>query len=425
MIINTILIMAFYILVFGLALANNESKVAVLTKIVFFNNFFYCSFNLLRIKILRRKIIFFKFDNFFYITLLTIFYILLKPILENLQINNSNLINKTPYLFLFTGLINGFNLNLFIIYLVFLGINKTITNQKYRKYFTYYCIVSIFWSTNARQTNYYFFENYSGLTNTFYNFNSNFVWSLKYFMFFLGLYSFLKTNSKNFSYEKFIFSNFIAISFSLIIRAISNSNKIFEFIIQFYFGSNSRYGSPDSSINWFHFEFLLFLLFLIFIKVMKTKKINFFEFIIFFKFLFIFIIDFQNIIKFINSLPKFINNYVSRHDPTFFEILFGSGPYSYSFLFEKENMILDEILYYPASSIYSIFLFFGIFGVIIISISLINQNVKFKKNYISLAISSMLIIFLCFFDSINYVPYFINYFLIFIVSSKNKKMFNS
>ena len=29
MIINTILIMAFYILVFGLALANNESKVAV------------------------------------------------------------------------------------------------------------------------------------------------------------------------------------------------------------------------------------------------------------------------------------------------------------------------------------------------------------------------------------------------------------
>ena len=241
-------------------------------------------------------------------------------------------------------------------------------------------------------------------------------------MFFLGLYSFLKTNSKNFSYEKFIFSNFIAISFSLIIRAISNSNKIFEFIIQFYFGSNSRYGSPDSSINWFHFEFLLFLLFLIFIKVEKTKKINFFEFIIFFKFLFIFIIDFQNIIKFINSLPKFINNYVSRHDPTFFEILFGSGPYSYSFLFEKENMILDEILYYPASSIYSIFLFFGIFGVIIISISLINQNVKFKKNYISLTISSMLIIFLCFFDSINYVPYFINYFLIFIVSSKTKNV---
>ena len=137
--------------------------------------------------------------------MLTIFYILLKPILENLQINNSNLINKTPYLFLFTGLINGFNLNLFIIYFVYLGVKETITNQKYRKYFTYYFIVSVFWSTNSRQTNYYFFENYSGLTNTFYNFNSNFVWSLKYFMFFLGLYSFLKTNSKTFLMKIYFF----------------------------------------------------------------------------------------------------------------------------------------------------------------------------------------------------------------------------
>ena len=146
---------------------------------------------------------------------------------------------------------------------------------------------------------------------------------------------------------------------------------------------------------------------------------------IFIKFIFIFINDFKNIIKFVNFLPKFITDYVSRHEPTFFEILFGSGPYSYSFLFEKEDTIVNEILHYPASSIYSIFLFFGIFGVSIISISLIKQNVKFKKNYTSLTISSILIIFLCFFDSINYVPYFINYFLIFFVSSKSKKMFNS
>ncbi len=134
---------------------------------------------------------------------------------------------------------------------------------------------------------------------------------------------------------------------------------------------------------------------------------------------------FNSIFGFFSSIAFFLNRsemwglFFTRYNPTFMELLFGSGPMNFGQLYGEIIVNNPSSLLLPHSSILSLILFIGVVPLIILlSIFLINL-IKSRRNYEFVLFSTYIFINIFKNDSVNYVVVFVFYCFIFLIL-KNK-----
>ena len=110
----------------------------------------------------------------------------------------------------------------------------------------------------------------------------------------------------------------------------------------------------------------------------------------------------------------------SRYNPTYSEVLFGTGPLTFGHLYGEINITETDSFLLPHSSIFSYILFFGLFGTFLLLIVLLYKYFSNKKKIGILG--SFLVVFIIANiaknDSLNYLAAFSNYLLLFLLILK-------
>ena len=131
-----------------------------------------------------------------------------------------------------------------------------------------------------------------------------------------------------------------------------------------------------------------------------------------------------------STLGYFLNRsemwglFFSRYNPTFTELLIGSGPMSFGQLYGEVVINDPESFLLPHSSILSLFVFIGIIPLALLIIYLITTLVKNRKNYEFVLFSIYVVINIIKNDSLNYLVVFLFYnFLYLIFRNRNRASF--
>ena len=137
---------------------------------------------------------------------------------------------------------------------------------------------------------------------------------------------------------------------------------------------------------------------------------------------------FSGVFGFFSTIAYFLNRsemwglFFARYNPTFMELLFGSGPMNFGQLYGEVIINNPESFLLPHSSLLSLILFIGILPVILLTIWIGSVLILNKKNYEFVLISFYIIINTFKNDSINYLVVFIFYSLIYLLfKNKSKK----
>lgn len=118
--------------------------------------------------------------------------------------------------------------------------------------------------------------------------------------------------------------------------------------------------------------------------------------------------------------------FFARYNPNYFEYIFGGGPLNFGQLYSEVDVKETESLLFPHSSLLSLIVFFGLFGVGILIYKLTSKLIKMRKRLIfeHTFIVFYIILNLVKSDSINYIHSFtLYYFLLFLVFNFNKPIF--
>ena len=87
--------------------------------------------------------------------------------------------------------------------------------------------------------------------------------------------------------------------------------------------------------------------------------------------------------------------FLAKYNPTIVEALFGYGPQQLSDYYLGHPTKYNEGLVLPHSSLLDILIFYGFFGVLLLSLFIISKSIQYRKN--------TLFAYLCFFILINYI----------------------
>ena len=109
--------------------------------------------------------------------------------------SSEKLINYFPYLYLFLGVINGFNINIFYFIFIFYWIQEMLKNSKLLKYNIILFIWILIWISEIESNNFYLDpDKIVGSSSTVYNKHSTIFWSILFFYTLLGIISYIKNN---------------------------------------------------------------------------------------------------------------------------------------------------------------------------------------------------------------------------------------
>ena len=134
---------------------------------------------------------------------------------------------------------------------------------------------------------------------------------------------------------------------------------------------------------------------------------------------------FNNVFGFFSALAFFLNRsemwglFFTRYNPTFMELLFGSGPMNFGQLYGEIIVNNPSSTLLPHSSILSLILFIGIIPLIIILFIFSINLIKSRKNYEFILFSTYIFINIFKNDSVNYLVVFVFYYFLFLIL-KNK-----
>lgn len=136
--------------------------------------------------------------------------------------------------------------------------------------------------------------------------------------------------------------------------------------------------------------------------------------------IFTFIFGIFSVLSFLFNRSELWALFIARYNPTFIELLFGTGPLTFGNLYGEINVLEPEAFYLPHSSLLSYLVFFGFIGILFL-IAVIFKTIYLNRK----KINSFNILFLIFLivnifknDSLNYIANFTNYFLLFLIIFK-------
>ena len=159
------------------------------------------------------------------------------------------LINFFPFLFVFIGVLGGFNLHIYTFFLVILGIISLVNNERNKFIYFYALIIGpLFWILNSQKYDYYLdLDKIVGFSSSQLDLHSAIYWSMLFFLLLNGLYIFVKRNIKNLDYK--LIKNNLMISSSLVVifGLLGASATLINYLNFFYFGQN-KVGMPTLDV---------------------------------------------------------------------------------------------------------------------------------------------------------------------------------
>ena len=166
--------------------------------------------------------------------------------------SSAKLINYFPFLFLFLGVINGFNINIFYLIFIFYWIREMLKNSKLIKYNLILFIWISFWISQIESNNYYLDpDKIVGSSSTVYNKHSTIFWSIVFFYTLLGIISYVKNNidaiNLEFLNKSFLNAGAILFLFGLITSKFSTLNALSHVLL----GQN-KITTRDLDLNFFY-----------------------------------------------------------------------------------------------------------------------------------------------------------------------------
>ena len=169
--------------------------------------------------------------------------------LELINKRYNYLINFFPFLFVFIGVLGGFNLHIYTFFLVILGIISLVNNERNKFIYFYALIIGpLFWILNSQKYDYYLdLDKIVGFSSSQLDLHSAIYWSMLFFLLLNGLYIFVKRNIKNLDYK--LIKNNLMISSSLVVifGLLGASATLINYLNFFYFGQN-KVGMPTLDV---------------------------------------------------------------------------------------------------------------------------------------------------------------------------------
>jgi len=225
-------------------------------------------------------------NNYYLINNFLIFYLLFVFISIFFENNKSTIINYFPYMFLFIGAFNGFNLNFFSLLFSYMGVKALFEKKINNKLNLIFLIFALFWSQTRRDTITYFdTDKLNGFINSSNNNSSLFFWIVLFWLItngFVYLYKESNLDLRVLNYSLLISVNFIVI-LGFLGAAFPLAN-FFNFII---FGQNKRginslasvdgntwrgFSASAESIGEFFAFTLLFFFIVVYLKKLEISK---------------------------------------------------------------------------------------------------------------------------------------------------------
>ena len=169
--------------------------------------------------------------------------------LELINKRYNYLINFFPFLFVFIGVLGGFNLHIYTFFLVIFGIISLINSERNKFIYFYALIIGpLFWILNSQKYDYYLdLDKIVGFSSSQLDLHSAIYWSMLFFLLLNGLYIFVKRNIKNLDYK--LIKNNLMISSSLVVifGLLGASATLINYLNFFYFGQN-KVGMPTLDV---------------------------------------------------------------------------------------------------------------------------------------------------------------------------------
>ena len=178
-------------------------------------------------------------NNYYILGLLIIFFIIFLVINDLIEKRASQVINYFPFMFLFVGTYTGLNINFYILFLCFFGVQAFLKFKINNKINLVYFFFSLVWIFNKNSTdNFFDTDKLRGFINSSNNLSSLIFWILVFGLMINGLYYLFKFSEIDL--EKIKFSLIISSSSIVILGLLGAKFPLFNFFNYIIFGQNKR-----------------------------------------------------------------------------------------------------------------------------------------------------------------------------------------
>lgn len=180
-----------------------------------------------------------SFDNYFLTSLIAALILVLIIFDDLLKDRFYNLINYFPFMFLFIGAYNTFNLNFFLIILVYIGLRIFFETKVNIKLTLLYVSLTVFWLMNSENLNSYFdVDKLKGFVSSSQSTSSQIFWIASFYFAVLALFAILE-GSRDFVNLAKIRYNFLLVGGLISVFGILSAfNSFIRFLTYYNLGLN-------------------------------------------------------------------------------------------------------------------------------------------------------------------------------------------
>lgn len=153
------------------------------------------------------------------------------------------LINYFPFLFLFIGVLHGFNLHIYTFFIVLLGVMSLFFLNLHKKNYLWVLILfSLNWIINSRKYNFTLeLDKIVGFSSSSFNSSSVTYWSIIFALLIFGVYTLIRKSIDHLDYEK-IKNNFLFSSTLIVLFGLLGANATLINFLNFYFLGQNKVG---------------------------------------------------------------------------------------------------------------------------------------------------------------------------------------
>ena len=140
----------------------------------------------------------FSVDNYFLLSLFLICILTLTIFNDLMKDKFSNFLNYLPFMFLFVGTFNTLNINIFVLFLAFIGFNSFLKNKFNKRFFFVYLVISVIQIFNFKESGLLFdVDKLKGFVNSSQTIESLVYWIIIFYFLICGIL-YLINESKEF-----------------------------------------------------------------------------------------------------------------------------------------------------------------------------------------------------------------------------------
>ena len=180
-----------------------------------------------------------SFDNYFLTSLIAALILVLIIFDDLLKDRFYNLINYFPFMFLFIGAYNTFNLNFFLIILVYIGLRIFFETKVNIKLTLLYVSLTVFWLMNNENLNSYFdVDKLKGFVSSSQSTSSQIFWIASFYFAVLALFAILEGSRDFVNFAKIRYNFLLVGGLISVFGILSAFNSFIRFLTYYNLGLN-------------------------------------------------------------------------------------------------------------------------------------------------------------------------------------------